>query len=85
MHLTKLCRATVAILTILACTAILPFPALAYTDPGTASILVQLLLGGVGGGLVILKLYWYRFKSFFQRDQRTATAETSDSEQDGNS
>jgi hypothetical protein len=37
----------------------------AYLDPGTGSMLLQLLLGGVAGLLVIGKLYWYRFKVFF--------------------
>ena len=32
-------------------------PAHAYLDPGTGSILLQLLLGGVAGFLVIIKLY----------------------------
>ncbi len=37
-------------------------PAFAYVDPGTGAMLLQLLLGGVAGGLVILKLYWHRLK-----------------------
>ena len=40
-------------------------PAYAYLDPGTGSMLLQLLLGGVAGALVIGKLYWARIKSFF--------------------
>ena len=40
-------------------------PAYAYLDPGTGSILLQLLLGGVAGFLVIGKLYWQRIKDFF--------------------
>ncbi len=42
-------------------------PAQAYLDPGTGSMLVQMLLGGVAGALVIGKLYWHRFKAFFNR------------------
>jgi hypothetical protein len=42
-------------------------PAYAYLDPGTGSMLLQLLLGGVAGALVIGKLYWARIKSFFGR------------------
>ena len=45
-------------------------PAHAYLDPGTGSILLQMLLGGVAGGIVIAKLYWHRFTSFFKRDQK---------------
>lgn len=40
-------------------------PAYAYLDPGTGSMLLQLLLGGVAGALVVGKLYWARIKSFF--------------------
>ncbi|MFP6758207.1 MAG: hypothetical protein VCC99_08320 [Alphaproteobacteria bacterium] len=40
-------------------------PAHAYLDPGTGSILLQLLLGGVAGFLVIIKLYWYSLKQTF--------------------
>ncbi len=39
-----------------------PKPAFAYIDPGTGAMLLQLLLGGIAGGLVILKLYWHRLK-----------------------
>jgi hypothetical protein len=40
-------------------------PAHAYLDPGTGSMLLQLLLGGVAGALVVGKLYWSRVKEFF--------------------
>ena len=42
-------------------------PAYAYLDPGTGAVLVQLLLGGVAGALVVGKLYWQRIKAFFGR------------------
>lgn len=32
----------------------------AYLDPGTGSMLVQLLVGGVAAIGVALKLYWHR-------------------------
>ena len=32
----------------------------AYLDPGTGSMLVQLLVGGVAAAGVALKLYWHR-------------------------
>lgn len=40
-------------------------PAHAYLDPGTGSMILQVLLGGVAGMLVIGKLYWHRLKEFF--------------------
>ena len=32
----------------------------AYLDPGTGSMLVQLLVGGVAAAVVAIKLYWFR-------------------------
>ncbi|MEE2998248.1 MAG: hypothetical protein VX700_13995 [Pseudomonadota bacterium] len=56
-------------------------PALAYLDPGTGSIILQLLLGGLAGALVILKLYWFRLKALFSRkpadDRRSKDPESS--------
>lgn len=40
-------------------------PAHAYLDPGSGSMILQLLLGGVAGLAVILKLYWRRFLALF--------------------
>lgn len=39
----------------------------AYIDPGTGSIALQLLLGGVAGAMVIGKLYWARIQAFFTK------------------
>ena len=39
-------------------------PAWAYLDPGTASMMLQLLLGGIAGAMVVGKLYWHRFRAF---------------------
>ncbi len=32
----------------------------AYLDPGSGSMLIQLLLGGVAGLVVIIRLFWHR-------------------------
>jgi opacity protein-like surface antigen len=51
----------------------------AYIDPGTGSMFLQLLLGGIAGVLVVLKLYWRQFTSFFRRDsQRDSERSPSD-------
>jgi len=34
----------------------------AYLDPGTGSILLQMLIGGIAGGLIVLKMYWTKAK-----------------------
>jgi len=40
-------------------------PAQAYLDPGTGSMVLQLVLGGVAGIMVVGKLYWARIKGLF--------------------
>ena len=52
-------------------------PAQAYLDPGTGSMVLQLILGGVAGAMVVLKLYWTRLKSLFGFSSETPSA-TSD-------
>ena len=42
-----------------------PTPAYAYLDPGTGSMMLQVLLGAIAGGLVVGRLYWQKIKSFF--------------------
>lgn len=36
-------------------------PAHAYLDPGTGSIILQVLLGGIAGAALAGKLYWHKF------------------------
>ena len=38
---------------------------MAYLDPGTGSIIVQLVVAGLAGLAYVLKLYWNRMKTFF--------------------
>ena len=37
----------------------------AYLDPGTGSMLLQVILGGVAAVGVALKLYWHKLASIF--------------------
>jgi hypothetical protein len=39
----------------------------AYLDPGTGSMALQLLIGGVVAVLATVKVYWTRLKSFSTR------------------
>ena len=41
-----------------------PHPAWAYLDPGSGSMLLQLILGGVAGAVVLVKIYWRRLLAF---------------------
>ena len=38
-------------------------PAWAYIDPGAGSLLLQLILGGIGGLYVAVKLFWRRIRA----------------------
>ncbi len=42
-------------------------PVDAYLDPGSGSMLLQILLGGFAAIGVVAKLYWHRVTSFFRR------------------
>jgi hypothetical protein len=44
---------------------ILTSPAYAYLDPGTGSMLLQVLLGGVAGVALAGRLYWHRLLALF--------------------
>jgi hypothetical protein len=37
----------------------------AYIDPGSGSMLLQMILGGVAGVAVALRMYWHRVRAFF--------------------
>ena len=39
----------------------------AYLDPGTGSFLLQLLLAGLFGILLSVRIFWKRIKAFFVR------------------
>jgi hypothetical protein len=47
----------------------------AYLDPGSGSILLQLLLAGLLGLLVVLRTSWSKIKSFFTRSNNTEEEE----------
>ena len=42
-------------------------PVEAYLDPGTGSMLLQVLLGGFAAVGVAAKLYWHRLATLFSR------------------
>ena len=37
----------------------------AYLDPGTGSMFLQLLIGSIAAGLLMINVYWEKVKSFF--------------------
>lgn len=52
--------------------------AYAYLDPGTGHMMLQIIIGAVAGGLMTMKLYWARLRSFFSKpEDRRSTSEGS--------
>lgn len=50
---------------LLAITLFFPADAQAYLDPGTGSMIIQVIVGGVAGAIVIVKMQWARIQRFF--------------------
>lgn len=46
--------------------------ALAYLDPGTGSMMLQVILGGIAAVGVALKLFWYRIVAFLGFGKKAA-------------
>jgi uncharacterized membrane protein len=44
---------------------ILTTPAYAYLDPGTGSILLQALIGGIAASVTVVSMYYQRIKAYF--------------------
>jgi hypothetical protein len=44
-------------------------PAYAYLDPGTASLVLQGIIGAVGAGIVAAGVYWRKFTALFRRSE----------------
>ena len=65
----------------LACILVLiPCDAFAYIDPGTGSMILQLLLGGIAGTLVVGKLYWHKLLAMFGLGPKTPKEEAVEGE-----
>ena len=50
-------------------------PAYAYIDPGAGSMILQGIIGGVAGGLFIMRTYWAKVVAFFSGGRKSAAAE----------
>jgi hypothetical protein len=51
---------------------------LAYLDPGSGSVLLQALAGGLAAAGVVLKLYWRRVLEFLRIRRREDPEPTTD-------
>ena len=45
-------------------------PAYAYLDPGTGSMLIQGLIGGLAVVMSFLSIYWQKVKAFFGKKKK---------------
>ncbi|MDF2811319.1 MAG: hypothetical protein K0S56_2350 [Microvirga sp.] len=55
--------------------AALTTPAYAYLDPGTGSILLQALIGGVAASVTVVSLYYQRIKAYFSGQSSKKSSE----------
>lgn len=39
-------------------------PAYAYLDPGTGSLILQGLIGGIAAGMAVISIYYHKIKAF---------------------
>jgi hypothetical protein len=56
---------------------------LRYLDPGSGSLLIQLLAAGLLGGIgILIKTFWHRIKAFFtgKKDEPLVTEEETNSD-----
>ena len=61
-------RITIAVL-LAGVIVIEPDYALAYIDPSAGGLLVQILLGGIAGIGVLVKLYWGKLTRLFRKER----------------
>ena len=39
----------------------------AYIDPGTGSLVLQILIGSIAGGIAVARLYWTKLREIMSR------------------
>ena len=67
-------KKNIVIMAFIASFAAGPTDAYAYLDPGTGSMLLQLIIAGVLGLTFTVKLYWRRMTGFFQAKKTPTSA-----------
>ena len=55
---------------------LVPSPAFAYLDMGTGTFVVQMIVAGIAGGLVSLKLFWRELVAKFKRKPTNDSPQT---------
>jgi hypothetical protein len=54
----------------------------AYLDPGSGSFIIQLIIGGIVGLLLVVRTFWGRIKLFFNNLLGRETAVETETEHD---
>ena len=54
------------------------FRVMTYLDPGTGSFIIQILLAGILGIAVAVRIYWKKIKNFFQGKNKNNIVEDLD-------
>jgi hypothetical protein len=49
---------------------------LLYIDPGSSSMIIQMIVAGALGAVFFFKNGWYKIKSFFTREEKKEKSET---------
>ncbi|MDL1950230.1 hypothetical protein FBQ97_10505 [Acidobacteria bacterium ACD] len=66
-----------SILAVLLWALVVALPAEAYLDPNASSVLLQLVLGGLAGVAIAMKMFWGHIRAFFgRRPSRPPTTES---------
>ena len=60
MSLKSIGSGIISLASVLLLVAAFEQPAYAYIDPGTGALVLQVLMGGLAGAAVVLKMYWNR-------------------------
>jgi len=63
---------------LLLCAFLLSTNAWAYLDPGTGSMLLQVILGGIAAVGVAFKIFWHRIKSAIGLGGKSVSPEDTD-------
>ena len=53
------------------CVLIFTLPVYAYLDPGSGSMIFQLIVGGIAGLILAIKIFGQRIKAFFSFGKRS--------------
>jgi len=58
--------------------AFFTYDAYGYVDPGTGSYLIQIILAGIVGASLGIRVFWSKIKSFFAGSKNAAAQDNSD-------